>query len=710
MPRKKKTKSMPTKRALANLTAPRTKVCDSCKEDKPVKQFGFRAQTAEEKETLDLAKTTKMRKATCMLCESEAEKKELSAANSDHVREKNLHVARRKLAEKEAKRERTHTKTRDKVMTAKRELMERELSRKSLLQFLKRFYPKYIAGWVHVDICNRLERFFAEVVAGMNPRLMLFMPPRHGKSIIASQHFPAWALGQMPEFEIIAASYGSSLPIKFSRYVRALLRDPRYQSVFPDTILDRENENVEGWGTTEGGGYIPAGVGGGITGKGAHILIIDDPVKDAEEADSETTRESTWDWYGSTAYTRLAPQSGVLVIQTRWHDDDLSGRLVAQMNEAYKELEGLEREIREMLNKQHEEGEIDDVKYSMCIADMQKDLREKRSHIDTWEIVSYPAEAEYDEYQDENGATVFVDPESDTPVVPEAHIHSRGGSNVIDFESAKARLLRRKGDALHPARYPSDRLKKIRNALQSRHWHALYQQNPVPDEGSYIKKEMLRYRKGSLDFHELPIAIAWDLAIGKKQTNDWSVGVVGAIDHEGNIQVIDQLRGRWDAHEIARNIITVYAKYRKMTNQMCLVGIERGQLELAIRPELNRLSKEMRIYPPFDDMLKPLTDKLIRARPLQGYMQAGKVVLADPDMSPWVEIMVHELLRFPNGTFDDCVDALAWLARMVERNFSTPKRIDPETRRRRRDGIKTTRERLNEELRKQNMGKDPMAA
>lgn len=649
-----------------------------------------------------------------MLCELNAEKEEVQAAVADRKRTRSKRQAYDALKKEEVRTERKKKKREEKQTATldmkRRELYERELSKKSLLEFLKQSYPKYIAGWVHVDICLRLEKFLDDVVAGKNPRLMLFMPPRHGKSIIASQHFPAWALGRHPEFEIIAASYGSSLPIKFSRNVRSLLRNVKYQRIFPDAMLDKENENVEGWSTTEGGGFIPAGVGGGITGKGAHILIIDDPVKDAEEADSEAIREATWDWYGSTAYTRLAPQSGVLVIQTRWHDDDLSGRLIQQMNDAYKELESLEREAIEILDRQRENEEIDDVKYTMCMADMQKELREKRSHIDTWEIVSYPAQAEYDEYQDEAGKTVFVDPESDQPVIPEAHVHSRGGANIIDFDKAKARLLRKKGDALHPSRYPSDRLEKIKKALQGRHWHALYQQNPVPEEGSYFKREYLRYRKGALDVRNLPIAIAWDLAVGKKQVNDWSVGVVGAMDYAGNIQVIDQIRGRWDTHEGAKMVIETYQKYRKMTSKMVIVGIEKGQLELAMRPELNRLSKKLGVYPPYDETLKPLTDKLVRARPLQGFMQGGSVVFADPELNPWVEILVHELLRFPSGAFDDCVDALAWLARMVEKNISAPKQPGATRKRRDPDAIKTTKQRLREHLRKQSGGSDPMAA
>jgi len=117
----------------------------------------------------------------------------------------------------------------------------------------------------------------------------------------------------------------------FSRKVRGLLRDQDYKLLFPEATLDKDNQNAEGWMTKKGGGFVPAGVGGPITGKGAHVLLIDDPVKNSEEAESATVRQSVKDWYASTAYTRLAPGGGVLIIQTRWHEDDLSGWLEQQM-------------------------------------------------------------------------------------------------------------------------------------------------------------------------------------------------------------------------------------------------------------------------------------------------------------------------------------------------------------------------------------------
>lgn len=195
-----------------------------------------------------------------------------------------------------------------------RELAARELARRRLMPFVQRFRPKYMPGWVHKDICRRLERFVEAVERHEEPRLLLMCPPRSGKSELGSRHFPPWVLGKHPDWEIIAASHTGSLSLSFSRYIRDLLRDPAYNSVFPEAHLDPSSQSVENWNLTNGGGYLAAGVGTGITGRGAHILLLDDLVKDQEAADSNTIRENTWEWYISTAHSRLAPGGGVLGI------------------------------------------------------------------------------------------------------------------------------------------------------------------------------------------------------------------------------------------------------------------------------------------------------------------------------------------------------------------------------------------------------------
>lgn len=182
------------------------------------------------------------------------------------------------------------------------------------MPFVQRFRPKYMAGWVHEDVCRRLERFVEQVERGESPRLLLMMPPRSGKSELGSRHLPPWIMGKHPDWEIIAASHTSSLTLSFSRYVRDVIRDPAYKVLFPEMQLDPGSQSVENWNTLAGGGYLAAGVGTGITGRGAHVLLLDDLVKDIEAADSVTIKENTWEWYCSTAYTRLAPGGGVLGI------------------------------------------------------------------------------------------------------------------------------------------------------------------------------------------------------------------------------------------------------------------------------------------------------------------------------------------------------------------------------------------------------------
>jgi len=203
--------------------------------------------------------------------------------------------------------------------------------------------------------------------------------------------------------------------------------------------------------------------------------------------------------------------------------------------------------------------------------------------------------------------------------------------------------------------------------MQPRHWSALYQQNPVPDEGVYFTKEMLRFTNSIPPIKEMKLYSAWDLAVGEKQHNDFTVGVVGAMDWQGQIHIIDMVHMRGDTHKVADAILATYKKYPSILQ----IGIEKGQLELAIMPQLNKLMREAKLYPTFNHELRPITDKWVRARPLQGRMQHGTVVF--PTNQPWVDIAVAELLRFPGGLHDDIVDALAWLIRMMQDVTEPPK-------------------------------------
>jgi predicted phage terminase large subunit-like protein len=206
-------------------------------------------------------------------------------------------------------------------------LLQRLEARDSMMDFVVETMPEYSVASHHRLIVDRLEA----VERGDIRRLMLFMPPRHGKSELASKRFPAWFLGRNPARQIISASYNSELAGDFGRAVRNIIAEDTYQEIFPDVSLAQDSQSAARWHTNQGGSYIAAGVGSAITGRGAHLGIIDDPIKDRMEAGSELMRDRIWDWYTSVFYTRLMPGASVIIILTRWHDDDLAGRLLNDM-------------------------------------------------------------------------------------------------------------------------------------------------------------------------------------------------------------------------------------------------------------------------------------------------------------------------------------------------------------------------------------------
>lgn len=182
---------------------------------------------------------------------------------------------------------------------------------------------RYTPSWLHNEIAKQLER----VERGEVKRLMLFVPPRHGKSELGSINFPAWYLGRHPEKEVIISSYSADLAQDFGYKTRNLVNAMTYQELFKTRLRDDSKSKAK-WLTEEGGGYTAVGVGGAITGRGANILLIDDPFKNREEAESQVVRDKVWGWYTSTAYTRLEKDGAVILIMTRWHEDDLAGRLL----------------------------------------------------------------------------------------------------------------------------------------------------------------------------------------------------------------------------------------------------------------------------------------------------------------------------------------------------------------------------------------------
>ena len=501
-------------------------------------------------------------------------------------------IARKETAAKLTKRE-LGMLTADEAVQV--ELARRELARRDLLFFIQRRLPRYKAGWFHQTLCRELEAFSDQVANELSPRVMFFAPPRHGKSEVGSINFPAWHLGRYPWMQYIGVSYSAPLAYKFSRAVQDIIETEDYKALYPDVRIRRDMSSVEEWGLMDrrepAGVYVAAGVGGPISGKGAHVLGIDDVIKNREEADSALVRRQIQDWYTSTAYTRLMPGGGVMIINTRWNYDDLCGWLLQMMEAADKIAQ--------------QTGEWPD-------------------DYDKWTVVDFPAIALKDEQH------------------------------------------RAKGEPLHPERYSLKSLLRIKNTIGDRDFNALYQQRPVPDEGEYFTKSMLRYFEGDLDLRDFTLVAAGDLAISKKEYADWSVFVVAGVNANDDIYIFDVVRGKWDSMELIDRIFEIQHQYKPS-----LFGLEQGQIDKAIGPFLEKRRMEEKLFSLNVEPLPPgKRDKELRARPIQGRMRQGKVYIR---RAHWTDDFVSELLRFPGAAKDDQVDALAWIGQMMNHVRHVPR-------------------------------------
>ena len=211
----------------------------------------------------------------------------------------------------------------------------RELARRHMSDFVLYVDRNYQMNWHHQLLCEYLDRLAQKEIR----RLMVFMPPRHGKSELVSRKFPAFLLGNKPDTSIISCSYASDLASRMNRDVQRLIDSPEYEQLFPNSRLFGKNIRSTARGSylrnsdifeivNHRGVYRSAGVGGGITGMGGEYIVADDPVKNREEADSATYREKVYNWYTSTLYTRLEKDGCILLTLTRWHEDDLAGKLL----------------------------------------------------------------------------------------------------------------------------------------------------------------------------------------------------------------------------------------------------------------------------------------------------------------------------------------------------------------------------------------------
>lgn len=215
------------------------------------------------------------------------------------------------------------------------EELERAEARKGLLEFTEATFDGYQTNWHHRKKCDAINKW----IEGEYNRLMIFEPPRHGKSELVSRRLPAFLLGRFPNDHVMATSYAQSLSSRMNRDVQRIIDSRPYSQIFPNIILPRSSQSQKstaGYVRTSSmfeivgyeGSYVSSGIGGALTGMGANWAIIDDPVKNMEEAMSRKTRDKVWEWYTSTLLTRLEEGGKILLTMTRWHHDDLAGRIL----------------------------------------------------------------------------------------------------------------------------------------------------------------------------------------------------------------------------------------------------------------------------------------------------------------------------------------------------------------------------------------------
>jgi predicted phage terminase large subunit-like protein len=614
--------------------------------------------------------------------------------------------------------------------------------------WLERVSPNMQWHFKHqVYIYRKLRRFYY----GDIDRLMLFVPPRHGKSELVTVRYAAWEMRQDPSKNIIIASYSQSLANRFSRKIKGVLADdwvmsqaaaagnagaragkagasgltdaaeaqveqsPRTSasrsgtpagggacvpgpypngSPFPFASKRRANSDAE-WETSLGGGLRAVGVGGGVTGFGADLIIVDDPIKSRAEAESATYRDRVWNWFNDDIYTRLEPDGKICLIQTRWHEDDLAGRLLREAAEGGEQWEVIDLPALAEGSKSEppasaggNEAAVHPTSVSEAVATGAPNVTVSetttRSNLDNAEgtgvagegarapvkprVIGYPrlysklseppalaGGTNCDiELRAQNGDNVSVDPLnshiSTTPPLPPAHA---GGPDRTDP------LNREPGEPLWPERFPAEKLGRTRLKLGTYSFSALYQQRPVPADGGLFKREWFKIIPRAP--HGLRWRRATDPGLTSSAKADYTASFRVAFDNQNNFYIDAGFRKQLEYPDLRRYVLGRMLAEKDTFEH----GIERSahgralEQDLAVLPILR--GKPLRGIDVKDG-------KVPRALPWIALAEQGKVFLT---RGIWNRDFIDECLAFPLGTHDDQVDAVSLGFQMSRRTSSS---------------------------------------
>ncbi len=420
---------------------------------------------------------------------------------------------------------------------AKREVLRREAARRFLIPYCEYTSPWYRTAPFHKLIAKDLEDVEYYIAHKGQPsrdgrtgidRLMVLVPPQYGKTTLVSQLFPSWFLGKNPDAHVILTSYGASLASGNSAKVRDMVSSKEFANVFGemssvdlpvDLSIDQQQKADWALAAPHRGGLAAAGVGGALTGKPGHLLIIDDPFKNREEAESPTYQEKVWDWYWSVVYQRRQPYSAIVFINTRWDPKDLSGRLMMEM----------------VINPK----------------------------ADKWVIRSLPAMApEPEEYARDT---------EDQRRNYALGVHL----NLVDP------LGRKPGEVLWPQHFTPEEVQRTKDNSPTHDWLALHMQTPRSRTGGFfdIRKfetwPMERVPKDLLWFR------LWDLAVSPKKTADSTAGGAIAMDADGNLFIRDMRHWKLSWPNSRREMVKISQEIAAAKTWTEIWGIEQVAFQLA---------------------------------------------------------------------------------------------------------------------------------
>lgn len=534
--------------------------------------------------------------------------------------------------------------------------------------WLRTVSPNMNWHWRHVQhVCDQLDRF----TRGEIKRLMLFLPPRHGKSELVTVRYAAWRIKRDPEMNVIVAGYGQRLANRFSRKIRNVLADSAAKEdagfssphvskgSFQQDAQDVQDKNTHGahhcrdfetrgaseiphstsrlphstcpccspgharrintvaeWETHAGGGFRAVGVGGAVTGFGANLIIIDDPIKSRQQAESQTYRDRTWDWYNDDISTRLEPGGGIILIQTRWHEDDLAGRLLRDMEDGGDQWEVI------------------------SLPAIAESKTESETEAGNATVVKGTFEQDSQDTQDEKVTRPDAEPQRQDHNI--ANGHPPGANShppTADWRSP--------GEALCPERYDIAALEKLRRQLGTYSYSALYQQTPTPRDGTLFKRHWFS-RIVAAPPPGLKWARGYDLAVSTNADADYTASFRCAYGKDGTLYIDGGFRARIEYPDQRRYLLARLDEERDTQH-----GVETALHGQAFIQDLRREPGSR------GSMLKGVkvgADKMTRALTWSPLAEEGKVALV---RGPWNTEFIDEAASFPHGAHDDQIDAVS---------------------------------------------------